>query len=166
MGIRQTLNEKPKLAAGVATAALALGAVFLLSQLSSGGGGPSESAYFTIDDGQTWFEDDAAKLPPYMHDGKEAVRAHVFECGGKRFVNHLERLTPERRKLAEAAAEATRTGQPPPRPPAAAGNTVNWGQEVKKPGAKEWISASNLAKASLILHAKCPDSQEAIPVEP
>ena len=165
MGIRETLNNKPKVAAGIGGTALALGVTFLALQLSSGGG-PSDEAFFTTDDGKTWFADDATRLPPFQPDGKEAVRAHVFECDdGKRFVNHLERFTPERRKLMEEAARARKEGKPLPRP-AAAGQTVMWGQEVKKPGDKEWVPAGNLAKASRILQAKCPDGQDAIPVEP
>ncbi len=102
-----------------------------------------------------------------MRDGKEAVRAYVFECNGKEFVNHLERYTPERRKLMEATAEAERAGKPPPPPPAAAGGTVMWGQEFKKPGGAEWMAASNLAKVGPLLQAKCPDGQgDATLVEP
>ena len=95
------------------------------------------------------------------------MRAHVFKCAdGKRFVNHLERLTPDRRKLAEAAAEAARTGQPPPAPPPAARQTANWGLEVKKPGDKTWTPGSDLAKSSQIMRAKCPDGRDAAPVDP
>jgi hypothetical protein len=167
MGIREDLNKRPKVAAGVTAVALVVVIGAMAMQLSGRGArGSSDRAFFTTDDGGHWFVDDADKLPPFQHDGKEAVRAYVFECNGKRFVNHLERFTPERRKLAETAAQATKAGQPPPPPPAAARQTVNWGLEVKKPGGKEWVAGGNLAKSSLIMKAKCPDGQDALPVEP
>jgi hypothetical protein len=166
MGIREKLNNNPKAAIGIGAVAIALGVVFIALQLSSHGGGPSDRAYFSTDDGQRWFVDDADKIPPFPHDGKEAVRAHVFHCNGKEFVNHLERYTPERRKLMEATAEAERAGKPPPAPPPAAGRTVMWGQEFKKPGAKEWVPAGNLARTGPLLQAKCPDGGEAVPVVP
>lgn len=156
MGIREQLNRKPGASAGAAAALIALAAIFLVLQLRAGSGG-SDQAFFTVDDGETWFADDISKLPPFQRDGKEAVRAYVFECGGKKFVNHLERLTPEARKLMEATAEAQKAGKPPPPPPASAGRTVMWGQEFKKPGEKEWVPGANLAKVGPVLQPKCPD---------
>jgi hypothetical protein len=162
MGIREKLNDKPWLGAVVGGGALAVGALFIAVQLSSGGGGGApDAAFFSVDDGQTWFEGDASKIPPFQHEGKEAVIAHVFECNGKRFVNHLERYTPQGRKLMEDATAATKAGKP--LPPA----TGSSSPEIKKPGAKEWVSAGNYAKAGPILQAKCPDGKgEAMPVMP
>ena len=59
----------------------------------------------TVDDGATYFPDDANKIPPFTKDGKEAVRARVFSCdGGKtKYVAYLERITPK----AKAAIDAT-----------------------------------------------------------
>lgn len=161
MGIREKLNDKPWLGGAVGGAALALGSAFILVQLSSGGNGSADEAFFTVDDGQTWFEDDASKLPPFQHEGKEAVRAHVFECDGKQFVNHLERFTPQGRKLMEEAVVSTKAGKP--LPPTIASS----GPQIKKPGAKEWVSTGNYAKAGPILQVMCPDGKgEAVPVMP
>ena len=42
-----------------------------------------------------------------------------------------------------------------------------WGKEVKRPGDKSWVPADNLAKASLILAARCPNGPgQPTPVEP
>ena len=87
MGIRESLNKNPKLTTGVAlgVAVLAVGAMAL--RLSGRGAGAVAPAFYTVDDGATWFEDDGEKLPPFQHEGKEAVRAHVFECSdGKRSI--------------------------------------------------------------------------------
>jgi hypothetical protein len=52
--------------------------------------------YFTTDDGKTWFPLDAANRPPFVHDGKPAVRAHVFSTdGGKTgFCAYMSKFTP------------------------------------------------------------------------
>lgn len=164
MGIREKLNDNPKLAFGVGVTTLAVAALAIVSQLS-GGGGPTDQAFFTTDDGQTWFADDADKLPPFGHEGKEAVRAYVFVCNGKEFVNHLERFTPERRKFMEATIAAKTAGTAPPAIPA--GSAIAAGQEVKRPGGKNWVSTANFSKAGPVLQPKCPDgSGEALPVEP
>src|SRR5947207_12339964 len=50
-------------------------------------------SYYSTDDGKTYFEDSADHLVPFDKDGKEAVRAHVFQCGGGApFVGYLEKL--------------------------------------------------------------------------
>jgi hypothetical protein len=164
MGIREKLNNNPKVAVSVGIAALVLGVVFAAQALTHrGGGGPSEEAFFTTDDGKTWFAESASNLPPFQHEGKEAVRAYVYECNGKQFVNHMERLTPERRKFMEALVAAQRAGQQPP----AASPAVAEGQQVKRPGGKEWVSINHFIKAGPVLQARCPDGKgEALPVVP
>ncbi len=64
-------------------------------------------AYYSVDDGQTFFADDINLVPPFEKDGKMAVRAHVFTCdGGKTpFVAYLERYTPEAKGKIEAMKE-------------------------------------------------------------
>jgi hypothetical protein len=159
MGLRETLNKKPGLASAIGAGLLVLGIVFLAYQFTAGGaGGSSDEAYFTTDDGRTYFADDATKVAPFDHDGKQAVRAYVFECeGGKPFVNHLERHTAEGKKMIESLAEAQRAGKQPPRAPAGAGTM--WGLEIKKPGDKDWIPAGNLAKSGPMMQPKCPDGK-------
>jgi hypothetical protein len=166
MGIREELNKRPQAATIAAVVLLVVGIGAMAFQLSGARGVSGEEAFYTVDDGANWFADDANKLPPFQHDGKEAVRAYVFECNGKQFVNHLERYTPERRKLAEATAQAKKAGQPLPPPPAVARQAANWGLEVKKPGDKAWVAGSDLAKSSQIMRARCPDGKEALPVAP
>src|SRR3954449_9972530 len=115
MSMREKLKGHPRVAAGLAVAALAIGIGLIALQLGGGiAGWRGERAFFTTDDGATTFVDRADRLPPFLHDDKQAVRAYVFECGGKRYVNHLERFTPERQKLAQAAADALKAGKSPP----------------------------------------------------
>ena len=85
MGVRERLNRNPRLAAIVMAVLLLVAGVAVALQFSDGAhaaGTASDKAFFTIDDGATWFADDAARIAPFQHDGKEAVRAYVFECRG------------------------------------------------------------------------------------
>ena len=165
MGVRERLNRNPRLAAIVVGALLLIAGVAVALQLAGAQtGSASDKAFFTVDDGATWFVDDAAKFAPFQHDGKEAVRAYLFECNGKRFVNHLERFTPEGRKAAEAALKANQL-----RKPAEVAAQVRLsGAEVKRPGSKQWASLADLAKAGSILRPRCADDGhgDPKPVEP
>jgi hypothetical protein len=157
MAIREALQQKPAMAlamgAGLIVIVLSLAAI-QFSGGSSGDGGRPDEAYFTTDDGQTWFADGADKLAPFTHDGKEAVRAYVFKCGGKKFVNHLERYTAESVRKLTALNEAMRAGKGvPPVAQLASMREV----EVKKPGAAEWVSTKSAAKAAGVVRVVCPD---------
>ena len=165
MGVRERLNDNPRVAVAVAAAVLLAASAFAALQFSdaSTASEPSGSAFFTTDDGKTWFVDDATKLAPFQRDGKEAVRAYVFECSGTRFVNHLERFTPDGRKAAEAAIGAQGADQATP----IAGQLRLSGAEIKKPGAKQWTPLSDMTKAGPILRPKCPNgTDEPKPLEP
>src|SRR5213083_2596184 len=98
----------------LALAAIAF-AVFRIFDVGAAPGAASdtERAFFTVDDGKTWFIDEATQLAPFQRDGKEAVRAYVIECNGKRFVNHLERYTPEGKQAMLRLREVVKKGPPP-----------------------------------------------------
>ena len=164
MGVRERLNDNPRIAVGVAAAILVVTCTVVALQFSGASTGePSSSAFFTTDDGKTWFVDDATKLAPFQRDGKEAVRAYVFECNGTRFVNHLERFTPDGRKAAEAAIGGKGAEQATP----VAGQLRLSGAEIKKPGSKHWTPLSDMPKAGPILRPKCPNgTDEPKPLEP
>jgi hypothetical protein len=79
-----------------------LGLGFVLYQahgMSSRPRGNTETrAYFSDDDGGSFFSDSLAKLPPFDHGGNQAVAAAVFRClgsGGPPFIGYLERYTPK-----------------------------------------------------------------------
>ena len=162
MRMGELLNQRPRVAiAAVAAVIVLVVAVVSLQFSSAGPGQASGRGFFSTDDGKTLFVDDASNLPPFDHDGKPAVRAYVFECNGKRFVNHLERYTPDGRKAAEAAASSRRGGGGTP------GTAALAGAEVKKPGAAQWTSLSDVTHAAAILRPKCPDGAgDPKPVEP
>ena len=162
MGLREKLNAKPALAAAVFGGLLAI----TLMVLAMGRSAPSiEKAFYSTDDGVTWFADDIAKTPPFDHDGKPAVRAYVVDCDGKRVVSYLERFTPAKQAFSKAVADAVAAKQPPPRQPLNS-NSTNWGDEIKRPGDKTWVAESDLKNAAKIITMRCSDGSEPVMVTP
>jgi hypothetical protein len=160
LGLRDKLNENPKIAAGVIGGVIIVVLAIVFTTSGSGGGRaapPSaegtiaKKVFFSDDDGKTFFPDDATKVPPFDHGGKQAAYARVFRCGGKEFVNHLERYTADGKKRAEeiytkglyktdgTALEVARQS----------------GMEVKRPGGGAWVKVSD-PKALEILAPQCP----------
>lgn len=64
----------------------------------------SSQAYYSDDDGQTYFVDSIDKIPPFYHGGKEADRAFVFSGGDGKFVGYLQRFKPFAVKLLNEAS--------------------------------------------------------------
>jgi hypothetical protein len=78
-------------------------------------------AYYSVDDGKSYFEDSNTKIPPFDYGGKQAYRVHVFSCdGGKTtWVSHLESWKPEARAKLEGirAIEKQLAEKPDPNVP-------------------------------------------------
>lgn len=95
-------------------------------------------AFFTVDDGSTYFADDATNRPPFDHDGKTAVRAYVFtdtKAGDRRWVQYLQKFSDEEKKQMQGKAD---------------GSAFVFGL-VKKPGAKDWIPATSTAASEIMM---------------
>jgi hypothetical protein len=165
MNIRQEIQRRPGVAAVLAVALIAAGiglSIFLRSGNASGGGS-SGLAWFTDDDGKTWFADDARRLPPFDHHGKTASRAFVFECTAHqtKFVAYLQRFTPEAQR-AVGEAQAASDSRPE------SFNTVQVrGVEVKLPGSTQWVSV-NSPEGARIRDPVCPrgDRENLTDVQP
>ena len=168
MGIRETLNKNPGITTGATAGILILAIVFIVYQLG-GSDSPdiATEAFYTIDDGKTWFADDINKIPPFEKDGKQASRVYVYKCAdGKEFVSHLERYTPEGKKAMEAATKAGDANSP-----VLMEDVMMTGLEVKEPGTdpvKGWVKQSDAVRASRIMELKCADGKNAgiVPVMP
>lgn len=95
MGVRQSLNENKKLGVGVGAGVLVLALALIGYQLfggSSSVGRAAKVAFYSDDNGKTFFEDDICRVSPFDRNGKKAYRADVFQCpDGKRFVAVLYR---------------------------------------------------------------------------
>lgn len=170
MGFRETLNRNKKLALLVA-GVIVIGSVGFAAFYSSREfGNPltgAGKAFYSIDDGKTFFTDDSMKIPPFTHEGKPAVQAMVYTAdGGKtRFVGYLMRFTPtgqEKLQKLRAAAQANQNARPGIDPELQA-NT-----EVKKPGAGEWIKLSNISATAEVMTVRVPGdpTRLADPVDP
>lgn len=165
MGIRETLTKNQPLVMALAGVAIigAIASIVWQTRGSAAGG----QAFFTTDDGQTYFTDSKLKVAPFDKDGKKAVRAHVFLCNGKRVVGYVSRYTDEALKTLEEVKLA-REEKRPPKNIGALMSLSSAGIEVKKPGAgNPWIKGTDAMKVAEIRAFKCPGERTtAVEVDP
>ena len=162
MGIRETLNEKPAIAYGGFGVLLLIAIGVLVLYLRSGTKTapptkPSgDQAYYSDDDGKTWFADALQKATPFKHNGKDAVRAMVYRCSdGKTFVNFLARHTELGRQQKGMALEIAARPQFADHPLT----------EVKKPNSTTWVpvDSKSMAKLSDVIAVQCPGNPNDVP---
>lgn len=163
MGVREVMNEKRGLSAAiiVVIVAAAIGLGFYRSSADhpadrlEGKGG-----FFSDDDGVTWFEADDQKIPPWDHNGKQAVRAYVFTCdGGKtKYVLFLERYKPEAKRMMEQSRTA-KSGTSANLSAMAISSLV----EVKLPKGKgDWVPRED-PRGKAITRIRPPEGQSGVP---
>jgi len=107
MSLSQTANQPKKIGMGVAVAIVLVALALLGYQLFGGrqtvDAPAGKSAFYTDDDGKSYFTDAADKMVPFNHNGKQAYRADVFQgSDGKQFVGLIYRHTDSGRKEIEA----------------------------------------------------------------
>jgi hypothetical protein len=173
MSVRESIDRYRKLVTVIAAVGIAFGA-YLIFKSSAGPASQTMIArsYYTIDDGATWFVDDAQKVPPFEHNGKTAVRLRMYSSadGKKLFPGYLERYTEEARRRIAAAQRGDRE---------AAGmqtgrtlislmeELLTSGTEVKKPGSGgTWVRRSDFQASAPVLDVRAPDgavAQVALP---
>jgi hypothetical protein len=168
MSLREKITQNPRYGTAAAGALILIGIMIIIMQTR--GGAPPDSptqAFFTVDDGKTWFADSVSNIPPFDKDGKQAVRAFVFRCAdGTVFVNHLERFKPQAKQALENvnAPAPDQTGHANL---AAIQGAYTGGREVKRPGDAKWTDAGNFREAGQIMAVKCPGGgTDAMPVDP
>ena len=168
MGIRETLNKNPAITTGATIGIIVLAFVFIIWEVvGSGSGSPRipTKAYYTVDDGATYFADDINLLAPFDHDGKKAVKCNVFKCAsGKPFVAYLEKYSDEARAAIEKARAKTSNGAPDPM---AIDQAMMGGLLVKAPltGDKGWLR-QDMKGAEKVTEIKCPDGGSLETLEP
>lgn len=158
MGVRESLNKRPRIAGGVAIVLLAI-AVGAFA-LSLRGPANATKAYFSSDDGKTFFVDDTTKMVPFDHNGASAYRAVVYKCGnGDPFVSYLIRYSDAAKtKIAQLASD-----------PGAVGEITQVkasGTEVKKPGESQWVAVGSQKGEQISQHPSCPDGGRATGISP
>ncbi len=158
MNFRELVNRRPKLAAAsiIAIAVLAIGFSFQSSRgpkLS----GPITQAFFSDDDGKSWFAEDINKPFPFDHNGRQAYRAYVFRCqSGDPFVGYLASFSDAGAPKGTTAAPTRSEQFGPQKIPV---------MQVKKPGESNWIPIDS-PQGELIIDVKGPDGSRPLAVLP
>lgn len=160
MSLREALQRHSAASTAVTliVTILAIAYVIYFLSTSRSPGAAAKQAYFSTDNGATWFADDISLLPPYDKDGKQAVRAYVFRCAdGKPFVAYLMRFTPEAKKSLEAARAANSGGLDAQLLLA----TERSQSEAAKPGTSQWVHAKDRQAYDQVTRLNCPDGNMA-----
>jgi hypothetical protein len=163
MGFRESLNQRPVLAA-VLTVGLFVIAGTVLMVWGRGRTPPTrvDRVYYSSDEGRSYFADSVDRVYPFDHNGKPAYRAYVYQCGdGKPFVSYVARYKDE------AAARLNELKGKQGDPVAAEEIAqLNSGIEVKRPGAAEWVPMLSDAGEAITRHPACVDGRTATPLNP
>jgi hypothetical protein len=164
MGLRETINQKKSVSVGIAASLFAVAIAFLVYTKWPQRIPKGDKAYYTSDDGQTWFVDSIYKTPPYDQDGKTVVRALVFTYsnGGKSFCPIVERYNASiKKQLDNSIAQATRDGKPLSSIGLFNSPGTAFQMEVKLTGSgHEWVSRGNIPAATKVFsdpQAEAPD---------
>ena len=161
MSVREWMDNNQK-ATSIGAGALTFLAIGLIVYQLIPEGQPTK-AWYTTDDGQTWFKDSNRKVPPFDHGGKQAVLAKVYECNGKQFVGWMERYKPEQaKKLARYRAQED-AGETPDEGLLMASGGLG-AIEYKRPGDKTWTT--ELHVVTDMMQVNCPDGSPALIVFP
>lgn len=157
MSVQEEINKRPVLVGIVAASVIIVTVMYIAwGTFGSHSSGPPVKAFYSDDDGQTWFVDAADKIPPFDHNGKPACRVHVYRCGdGPPFVSYLERYDLEAKAKAERTMEEALKKGP------------SWGGhdeagtflQMKRPGDKMWTAATDPAAIARITQPVCPDGK-------
>jgi hypothetical protein len=171
MGIRETLNQNSYVAVGITAGAIAVAGWFIVSTFRANAmPNYGKAAYYSDDDGATYFEDDNKLVPPFDHHGKQAYKAYVYTCdnGRTKWVGYLEGYLPDaRKKVEELRVEMDRmakdphaTPPPPDKDPVYALPKIQQkGLLVKKPGQGKWVSQADGSAFTSVQHVECPDGK-------
>jgi hypothetical protein len=157
MGFSEWCNEHRRTAVGVGVVCVVAAIGSIVWQVMGQRHGivtKLPDAYFSVDDGKTFFVAGGENYPPFDYQGQTANSAYVFECGGNKFVGYLERYKPDAHKeLMENKATS---------------GTAIYGRELKKPGSSTWVSSGDFKAAAMVADVHCPDGSNnaPVPVEP
>ena len=123
-------------------------------------------AFYTVDDGASWFKDEADKIAPYDYKGRQAVMCFVYKCGdkGQPWISHLMRYTAEGKRQREEQVKnkggVNLVGSD---------SLLRPQLEVKeaKSGDTAWVSVND-PRAAEIQKLQCPDgsTNDITPVDP
>ena len=151
MSIRDQINKNPL--PWLIGLAVVVGAVLLFVFLpgdQSGTSGYRPAAFFSDDDGQSYFIDRPDEVPPYEREGKEVVSAVIArdKTTNEEFVLYLAKYDPAVRSEATAFQDAGAAGPAPP-------------MLIKRPGDEEWVVNQDPSRAAEIQAITTPPASPA-----
>ncbi len=156
MGIREKLNHHPSIGLGLVVIAAAVASFVIYRSIRASHPNRETLQFYTVDDGKSWFVDDADKIPPFEKDGKMAVKAMLFECAGagEPFVGYLERYNDSAHKqMVDLKEKAKSSKQDLLNNIGTIQGLMLNGIERKRPGDKAWVQGN--------VEVKCPDGSSA-----
>jgi hypothetical protein len=163
-GIRQKIGEKQSIGVALGAGLILVAAIALAVQHMPEKRADLNQAFYTTDDGETWFADSAYRIAPFEHEGKTAVIAQVYSYAGgsKRFCAYLAKYSPAGKERLEAAIAKARANNEPPgtAAPFRDREFMQSAMLVKARGAgKEWVPIGD-PRAGEIMTIHSPDGSE------
>lgn len=158
MSIREVLNRNPAITALLAV--ILIGAALYIVYVTNKEPAMPKmqtKSFYSIDDGRTYFEEKMGMRAPFMRDGKEAVKVHLFTCdgGNTQFVGYLEKYSDD--FISKYSAPATQTaGGGGFGPAPGTGPEEVFARMVKKPGEGEWRKWASM-EGQEVVKLTCPD---------
>lgn len=158
MGLAEVHEKHPQVVMSTIIGAIVIILIVIAVQvMPSRAKNLAAQAYFTTDDGRTWFADDSTKIAPFDHNGQQAVRCYVFKTADGTKAVYLEKYSDKgKAALAQAAASSGGTT-------AAGGLDLLAHNEelVKRPSDSQWTNIANPAAAQIMTVG--PDDVPVVP---
>jgi hypothetical protein len=155
LGIRQTLNENPGITTGLTAGIIVIALGIIIWQTVATNSVPTSvvQAFYSDDDGATFFVDSNSHIAPFDHHGKQAVRAMVFTCDGNKtkFVGYLQRYSPEYKAKLEAMRKSKDKNLELMQ------QAAESGIEVAAPHSSKWMNRNSPEARKMIDSVRCPN---------
>jgi hypothetical protein len=158
--VRDQLNKHPVASSALVAAALVLAVFVIIQYLKRPGYSLPAGAFFTSDDGRTWFEKELTNIPPFESGGGSAVGCSVFAArhDGTQFVGILSKFSDHAKAdldaLVKSGASVSAVRQ-------AMMNVPANQRLCKLPGSTEWIPVSDVgAQMKMSKSIKAPDGTD------
>ena len=164
MGVRKMLNQRPAIGVVAAVGMFVIAGMVLLVWASTRGTpGRVGQVYYSDDDGKTYFADSVDRIYPFDHDGKQAYRAYVYQCGnGQPFIGYLARYN----EAAVARLGELKGKESDANVAAEIAQVRATGIDVKRPGDAQWTPLFGAAGEAIAQHPICPDGSTAKLISP
>jgi hypothetical protein len=166
MGVREKLNSSRTMGFVVAGVLLAMAAGQIAFFFRPQHHQSATGAFYTDDDGQTYFADNVYKFPPWDHDGKQANMAMVYSSASGNFVAYQVRYTPAAQKELQDLYAKAQSGE---RPLADVNRLMTSeqigiaGKDVKMRGTDKWLPMTRMPRP---VPVKAPDGSDTMMVMP